>query len=660
VISPANGTDTHVTEPTFSGTAEAGSTVAVYLDGSPVGTALTDNAGDWSFVPSSAIADGTYTVDATATDAAGNTSQASTGTSLTIDTVIPDAPVVTSPANGSVSNDVSPTVTVTGEADTNATVEVDGADYGPVPLNGSGTGQVAIPGPLSAGQHSVRARLADADGNVSAWSATSDWTVKVSTSVQLTGPTAGPTNAVTPTVSYIGEAGDEYVITVDGQTVLTGVIPAGGSGSVTMPSALSDGVHTIAITVTDQAGNQASASIVVTIDTVAPGAVTVVSAPAAITNSTSATFSFSDDKPGVVYQCSLDGNTWATCASPVTFSGLSDGPHSLLVRAVDPAGNVSPTSQYAWTIDTTPPPPPEILGRLAAVSTPGPMTFVFSTTPDTTLECSLDGAPFEPCPAQYTVGTLPLGPHTLDVRAVDEAGDISQSSSYHWTVMRSRGPLGMPHSAQLTIASSATASGARYLTVGCNLNAGSVERCTVTAYYHGRVIGSGTTAVAKRGSTHTIVTVSLNAAGRRLLARAIAGLPVTLRGAARPFGFGLLAANTHTVMYQPLRFVIRDLIFKSTSSDLTPRANTILRAIAHQLRGAKTIVCEGDTDSLGSYASNYALGLHRAQAVCAMLRRLGVRAHLSAMSYGDERPVASNRTAAGRDLNRRVVIRVSY
>jgi outer membrane protein OmpA-like peptidoglycan-associated protein len=113
-------------------------------------------------------------------------------------------------------------------------------------------------------------------------------------------------------------------------------------------------------------------------------------------------------------------------------------------------------------------------------------------------------------------------------------------------------------------------------------------------------------------------------------------------------------------MYQPLRFVIRDLIFKSTSSDLTPRANTILRAIAHQLRGAKTIVCEGDTDSLGSYASNYALGLHRAQAVCAMLRRLGVRAHLSAMSYGDERPVASNRTAAGRDLNRRVVIRVSY
>ncbi len=660
IATPADQTDTNVTEPAFSGTADPGDTVTVMLNGSPLGTTTADGSGLWTFTPSAPISDGTYTVTATATDAYSNVSPASSGRSLTIDTVAPAAPTVTSPANGSVSNDVSPTIAVSGEPGANVTVAVDGVDYGPVTLDQSGNGLITIPGPLSAGQHTVAAQQTDQAGNVGPWSVASIITVKLSTTVTLTGPTGSPTNATTPTVSYAGEPGDSYVITVDGETVLTGVIPAGGAGAITLPTALADGAHTIAITVTDAAGNQATDSIVVTIDTAAPGAVSVDQAPATMTNSTAATFSFSDAKAGVSYQCSLDGAAWSPCPDPVTFAGLDDGSHALLVRALDAAGNLSVSTQYAWTVDTTPPAAPVVMGGPAAYATPGPASFDLSPAPGTTLECSLDGGPFEPCPATYRANATSLGGHTLSVVAVDEAGNTSAPTVYHWTVVRRTGPRGLPRTARLLVAATATAAAGRSLDVGCDLNAGSVRRCAVALYHDGVRIGSGTTAHARAGVTHAIVAVTLNATGRRLLARALGGLTVSLRATARPIGFGALRAIAHTVLYPPLRYVVRDVLFVPGAATFTAAARAAGEAIARQLAGARTVVCEGNTDSIGSWHYNYELGLRRAQAVCGMLRALGVDAHFSAVSYGYERPVASNATAAGRALNRRVVIRVSY
>jgi hypothetical protein len=660
IQAPADQTDTNNNEPTFSGTADPNTTVIVLLGGSPIGTTSADGAGDWTFTPQNPIADGTYAVTATATDSWSNVSPPSASTSLTIDTVAPVAPVVVTPSNGSTSNNASPTVTVTGEPGTSAVVDVDGSDYGPVTVDSSGDAQVAIPGPLSAGQHSVSTQLTDGAGNVSSWSAVSIWTVKLSTSVQLNGPTGGPTTASTPTVNYVGEAGDQYTITVDGQSVLTGVIPASGAGSVTLPTPLSDGAHTIAITVTDVAGNQASDSIVVTIDTAAPDAVQIVQAPAAVTNSAAATFSFTDNEPGVQYQCSLDGSTWSTCPTPDTYTGLSNGPHTLLVRAVDPAGNASVSTQYAWTVNTTPPPPPVILGGPPPVGTPGGNTFTLSQAPGTTLQCSLDGGAYEPCPTNYNPGQLALGKHTLQVVQIDEAGNVSMPNVYSWIIMRKAGPQGLPTTARLLVAPNATAAGGSSLEVGCNLNAGSVRRCTVTLYHHGHAVGSGVTLLSKRGNAHAVVTVRLNARGRALLAKAIGGLPVTLRGTALPFGFRALPASTRTVLFAPLRYVVPDVLFKTDSSKLTRAAHAIIKALARQLSGAETIVCEGNTDRVGSDAYNHALGLRRARAVCTMLQTHGVKARFTAMSYGDQRPVASNSTAAGRALNRRVVIRVSY
>src|SRR3954465_3980780 len=78
---------TSVTTPTFTGTADAGSTVTLLVDGVARGTA-TATAGSYS-ITTTALAAGTHSVTATAADAAGNVSAASAAQSITVDTVKP-------------------------------------------------------------------------------------------------------------------------------------------------------------------------------------------------------------------------------------------------------------------------------------------------------------------------------------------------------------------------------------------------------------------------------------------------------------------------------------------------------------------------------------------------------------------------------------------
>src|SRR3569623_1856863 len=75
--------------PTFTGTAESGSTVTLYdTDGTTVLGTTTVAGGNWS-ITSSALSAGSHTVTAKATDTAGNTSSASSGLAVTIDTAAP-------------------------------------------------------------------------------------------------------------------------------------------------------------------------------------------------------------------------------------------------------------------------------------------------------------------------------------------------------------------------------------------------------------------------------------------------------------------------------------------------------------------------------------------------------------------------------------------
>src|SRR5690606_40826474 len=101
---------------TISGTAEADSTVEVFRDGTSQGTTIADENGDWTYTPTSAWSDGTYSITAKATDAAGNTSDESAAVKLVLDTTATSAPSIASPIDGTVSPDATPTISGTAEA----------------------------------------------------------------------------------------------------------------------------------------------------------------------------------------------------------------------------------------------------------------------------------------------------------------------------------------------------------------------------------------------------------------------------------------------------------------------------------------------------------------------------------------------------------------
>src|SRR5690606_11611306 len=100
ITSPSDRTVSNEATPTIRGTAEADSTVELFRDGDSQGTTTADGSGDWTFTPTSEWPDGTHSITAEATDAAGNTGVESAEVTLVIDTTAPSAPSITSPSDG--------------------------------------------------------------------------------------------------------------------------------------------------------------------------------------------------------------------------------------------------------------------------------------------------------------------------------------------------------------------------------------------------------------------------------------------------------------------------------------------------------------------------------------------------------------------------------
>ncbi len=107
-----------------------------------------------------------------------------------------------------------------------------------------------------------------------------------------------------------------------------------------------------------------------------------------------------------------------------------------------------------------------------------------------------------------------------------------------------------------------------------------------------------------------------------------------------------------------------DLTFEFNSFTLTPAGREKIENLITELKGRpiKNIDVHGHTDSVGEAAYNKDLSLKRAQAVRDVINEgLGIeKSNFSLKGFGEEKPVADNRSSEGRKANRRVEIRIEF
>ncbi|HAV4907373.1 TPA: Ig-like domain-containing protein, partial [Acinetobacter baumannii] len=255
VLDPINATDP------VSGQAEPGSTVTVTYPDGTTATVVAGTDGTWSVPNPGNLVDGDI-VTATATDPAGNTSLPGTGT-VSADIT---APVVA--LDDVLTNDSTPALSGTvNDPTATVVVNVDGVDY-PAVNNGDGTWTLAdntLP-TLADGPHTITVTATDAAGNVGNDTAV----VTIDTSLPVVSLDDLTTNDTTPALTgAIDDPTATVVVNVDGIDY-----PAtnNGDGTWTLADntlpALIDGPHTVTVTATDPAGNTATDTATLTIDTV--------------------------------------------------------------------------------------------------------------------------------------------------------------------------------------------------------------------------------------------------------------------------------------------------------------------------------------------------------------------------------------------------------
>jgi outer membrane protein OmpA-like peptidoglycan-associated protein len=112
----------------------------------------------------------------------------------------------------------------------------------------------------------------------------------------------------------------------------------------------------------------------------------------------------------------------------------------------------------------------------------------------------------------------------------------------------------------------------------------------------------------------------------------------------------------------PKRFVFDDLHFASGTTRLTPESRKTVSAVVAILKAypSTRVRLEGHTDSSGDPAANRELSMDRASSLRATLVAGGIAPNrITVDGHGQDRPVASNDTDAGRARNRRIELVVT-
>ncbi|EJN2875377.1 non-fimbrial adhesin SiiE [Salmonella enterica subsp. enterica serovar Goelzau] len=333
----------------------------------------------WQFTPGNAIPDGSYNITVTVEDKAGNTAT-SKPLPVVIDTTaeIESVTLVTDSGDSDVDNitkvDKPQFSIVTADDITHVRVKIDNAaNWIELTKGGDGRWIFNVGSALPDGQHTLLVDVTDIAGNVAQETLqfTIDTTLREPTIVlDPTHDTGDDTNdnltRINKPVFIIGNVDNDVshiVVHIDGRDYT--IENTGGNLTFTPDQPLSDGQHTISVTVTDIAGNtKTSAELKIEIDTqVQIDSVTLTTDSGVndhdnVTNATRPSFEIAtpDDVTSVLV--SFDGVNWTpvskNAAGQWQFtagSALSDGHYTLHVQATDRAGNTA-NSTLGFTVDT--------------------------------------------------------------------------------------------------------------------------------------------------------------------------------------------------------------------------------------------------------------------------------------------------------------------
>lgn len=451
----SNGQLTNDARPTLNGTAEAGSTISIYDGSTLLGTALVQSNNSWSFTPTTPLANGSHTFTVTATDAAGNTSGATAGFSVVVDTTAPTQPSISSiiddvgPNTGPIgsnqpTNDARPTLNGITEANARVDIYDNGSFITSVTADGSGNWSYTPTTALAQGTHSFTITATDSAGNTSGISSAAAIVVDT---VAPGIPTGLAVNANGTALTGVAEPNSTVIITSSGGTVL-GTATANASGNFTFtlnPPQISG--QTLLVSAQDAAGNIGTAGNVLAPFTGVPPAPVIASvlddvgtimgpvAPGKTTNDTLPTLSGTAQANAVInlYNngvlmgfTTADGNgIWSFTPS----GALSEGNHAFTATATNANGASGLSGSFSVIVDTTPPTAPTILisadgGTVSGVAEAG-STVTISLPGGTSVTAIANSS------GVYSVN-LPVRQiegQSLSATATDAAGNASSPTS---------------------------------------------------------------------------------------------------------------------------------------------------------------------------------------------------------------------------------------
>lgn len=573
---------TNNTTPVFTGTAESGSTVTLYdTDGTTVlGTAIA-TGGNWS-ITSSTLSSGSHTLTAKATDAAGNTSVASSGLSITVDTTAPTSLALSSTTVAASSATSSSTIATLSASDTqsityalatgNGTTD---ADNGSFTISGSSlkVGTSA----LTAGTYHVYVAATDVAGNVAYQAFTITVVNAPTVSSVLRAGNASATVAenassvsytVTFSESVTGVDASDFALTPTG-TASGSIASVTGSGTtytVTVNTLVGDGTLRLdlngsgtgiqnATSVAIASGYTSGATF--TLDHTAPAAPSTPDMTSAtdtgasntdnITSNTTPVFTGTAESGSTVTLYDTDGTTvlgTATAAGgtwSITSSALSAGNHTLSVKATDAAGNTSSaSSSLNVNVDTSAPAAVALSATSVAdtTATSGATVATLSATDANTVSYTLvtGNGTNDANNNSFTIsGTnlraasnLTAGTYHFLVRATDSAGNTSDQP---FTITVTSGPS--VSSINRSIATALTNASSVEFTVTFSESVTGVDISDFVLTTTGTA-GGTITSINGSGTTYTITVNSLSGDG-------------TLRLDLNNSGTGIVNAGTQAI-----------------------------------------------------------------------------------------------------------------